>query len=255
MSLARAYARTMWTTLSALTTWQPDVPLGVGDVVLAGPGGVVTRETTLAKLGVPTERLTYSRHPAAPVREHRGVTLAASGSAVVATPGKARLSFARQWSFLVVTDPGWQDLTDDMADARAVVEDLATRKVWRPGWHLVTSVRRYPACTIVIAKTAGAEAEVSLDVSAAGVVVEGIRAGVSVRVDSAQASHWVMNAESTPLYGAITAKRRGLRRWVSAGPQTVYGADEAPADADERPSGDEDTWTVQRSSPDDLGLL
>ena len=251
----KGYTSTMWDRLSALATWQPDVPLSVGDVVTAGAGGVVTRETTLAKLGVPPERLARSRHTASPVREHSGVTIGASGSAVVAATGKARASFAKQSSFLVVTEQGWLDATDSMADARTVVEDLAARELWGPGWHLVTSVRRYPACTIVIAKNAGAEAEVTVDLSVAGTPgPEGIKAGASVSVNSDHASHWVMSFDSTPLYEAIGMKRRGLRR-ASATQIEYLTREQNLADADEPVSEEEVVWTAQRSSPFDLGLL
>jgi len=46
MSLGEAYkgyTSTMWDRLSTLATWQPDVPLSVGDVVTAGAGGVSSR--------------------------------------------------------------------------------------------------------------------------------------------------------------------------------------------------------------------
>jgi hypothetical protein len=259
MPLAEAYkgyARTMWDRLSALATWQPDVPLAVGDVVTAGAGGVATRETTLAKLGVPAGRLSYSRHTASAVREHSGVTITASGSAVIASAGKARASFASESSFLVVTGQGWLDATDSMADARTVVEDLAARKLWEHGWHLVTSVRSYPACTIVIAKNAGAEAEIIADLSSAGVPVpETIQAGAHVGVNSDHVSHWVMPFDSTPLYGAIGMKRRGLRRRASAAQTEHLARDLGAASADESLAEEEFTWVAQRSSPLDLGLL
>lgn len=252
----KGYTRTMWDRLSALATWQPDVPLSVGDVVAAGAGGVVMRETTLAKLGVPQDRLTHSRHTASPVREHSGVTISASGSAVVAASGKARLAFAKQSSFLVVTRRGWLDAMDSMTDARAVVEDLHLHEMWRPGWHLVTSVRGYPACTIVIASSAGAEAEVTVDLSAAGLAVpEGVLAGAAVNVNSDHASHWVMSFDSTPLYEAIAMKRRVLRRHTSATQTEYLTRDQNPSEADEPLSGEEAVWTAQRSSPVDLELL
>lgn len=74
--------------------------------------------------------------------------------------------------------------------------------MWKPGWHLVTSVRSYPACTIIIAKNAGAEAEVAIDLAAAGVAAPGgIRAGVAVSVNTDHASHWVMSFDSPVLRG------------------------------------------------------
>lgn len=252
----KGYTKTMWDRLSALATWQPDVTLSVGDVVTAGAGGVVTRETTLADLGVSRQRLANSRHVAAAVREHSGVTISALGSAVVAAAGKARASFAGESSFLVVTSQGWIDATERMADARAIVEDLAARQSWKPGWHLVTSVRSYPACTIVIAKNAGAEAEVAIDLSAAGVAApEGIRAGVSVSVNSDHASHWVMGFDSTPFYEAIGMKRRGLLRRASADTVEYLTRDHDVTEAGAPRSEDEVVWTAQRSSPFDLGLL
>jgi hypothetical protein len=250
----KGYAKTMWDRLSALATWQPDVPLAVGDVITPGAGGVVTRETTLAKLGVPP--LTHSRHMASPLREHSGVTVTASGSAVIASVGKGRASFARQSSFLIVTDQGWLDAADSMVDARAVVEDLAARDRWGLAWHLVTSVRSYPACTIVIAKDAGAEADVVVDLSAAAVPIpEAIRAGAHVGVNSDQVSHWVMSFDSTPLYEAIGMKRRGLRRRASPTQIEYLTRDWDATDADETPSEEDLVWVAQRSSPLDLGLL
>jgi hypothetical protein len=255
----KAYTGTMWDKLSALATWQPDVPLAVGDVVTAGAGGVVTRETTLAKLGVPADRLPHSRHDAAPVREHSGVSINASGSAVVTTAGKARASFSKQSAFLVVTAQGWLDTADSMADVRAVVEDLHARELWGLGWHLVTSVRSYPACTIIIAKIAGAEAEVTVDLGAAALgVPEGIRAGAGVSVNSDHASHWVMSFDCTPLYEAIAMKRRGLRRRTSATQVEYLTRDRDPAGVEDDLSEEfeeEIGWTAQRSAPADLGLL
>lgn len=61
----------------------------------------------------------------------------------------------------------WQ-FTEGDDTRRDFVEDLVACRFWKPGWHLVTSVRSYPACTIVIAKNTGAEAEVTIDLSAAG---------------------------------------------------------------------------------------
>jgi len=187
------------------------------------------------------------------------VTIGASGAAVVAAAGKARASFAKQSSFLVVTNQGSLDAIDTMADARAVVEDLAARGMWGGDWHLVTSVRSYPACTIVIAKSAGVEAEVTVDLSAAGVVVpEGIRAGAGVSVNSDQASHWVMSFDSTPLYEAIGMRRRGLRRRASATQVEYLTRDQDPGETTIGMSEafeEEVVWTAQRSSPTDLGLL
>lgn len=252
----KGYAETMWNRLSALVTWQPDVPLAVGEVVTAGPGGVVTRETTLVKLGVSPDRVPHSQSVASPLRVHSGVTVTGSGSAVVASAGRARASFSRQSSFLFVTDEGRLDAADRMADARAVVEDLQGRGVWREGWHLVTSVRSYPACTIVIAKEAGAEADVTVDLSAAGVAVpEGIRAGAHVGVNSDQASHWAMSFASTPLYEALGMKRRGLRRHASA-TQTEYPLRDLDAGCEDDQLSEEDyVWIARRSSPQDMGLL
>jgi hypothetical protein len=254
----KAYTETMWTKLSALATWQPDVRLAVGDVVSAGAGGMVTRETTLTSLGVPDDKLRHSRHRAAPLRENNGVTVNVSGNVNATSAGQARASFSKQSSFLVVSSPGWLDTADSMADVRSLVADLHAREIWKPGWHLVTSVRNYPACTIVIARTAGVEAEVAVDLTAAGVATpEGIRAGAGVIVNSDHASHWAMDFNCTPLYEAIAMKRRGLRHRTSATQVEYLTRDEGghhdahePADHEE-----EVVWTAQRSSPDELGLL
>lgn len=253
----KAYTGTMWDRLSALATWQPDVQLSVGDIVSGGAGGVVTRETTLAKLGITAERLPHSRQAAAPVREHSGVSITASGTAVVSSAGKARASFSKQSSFLVVTAQGWLDAADNMADVRTIVEELHARDAWDAGWHLVTSVRRYPACTIVIAKTAGAEAELAVDVGgAAGLApLEHISAGAELSVNSDHASHWVMGFDSTPLYEAIGMKRHGLRRRLAATQVEYLTRDQDPDENEDEQYDEETVWTAQRSSPADLGLL
>ncbi|MET8045439.1 hypothetical protein ABZU25_31800 [Micromonospora sp. NPDC005215] len=257
MALAKAYkgyTGMMWDKLSVIATWQPDVQLAVGDVVTGGPGGVVTRETTLQALGVPSDRLACTEHEAAPVREHKGVTISASGSVAVnavAAAGKARASFTEQASFLVVTSQGQQRSVGSMADARAVVEELSASKVWQPEWHLVTAVRSYPACTIVIAKSGGVEAEVSVNVPVTGVVgVEGVKAGADVSVNADHASYWVMPFSSTPLFEAVGMKRRLLRRQSAV--QVAYlTRDTDPLDDAEA----ELVFAAQRSSPADFGLL
>jgi hypothetical protein len=117
-------------------------------------------------------------------------------------------------------------------------------------------VRSYPACTIVIAKDAGAEAEVTVDLTAAEVPVpEAVTAGAHVGVNSDHASHWVMAFDSTPLYEAIGMKKRGLRRRPSA-TQTEYLTRDLDAAGADDPVPEEDfVWIAQRSSPLDLGLL
>ncbi|HVV77965.1 MAG TPA: hypothetical protein VHC43_18260 [Mycobacteriales bacterium] len=254
----RAYAEAMWDAMSSLATWHPDVALSIGDVVRAGPGGVVHRETTLAKLGVATDRLTHSRHDASPVREHRGVTLSAAGSASVAAGGRVRASFSKASSFLVVTAQGWLDTVDSSAEARVVVEELHAGEAWESDWHLVSSVRTYPACTILIAKSAGVGLDVEVDLSAVSgaLTPNSIRAGATVSVNSDHASHWVMDFDSTPFYEAIGMRRRGLRRRVSADhSEYLTRAGSATEIEADRRETEEVAWVAQRSSPTDLGLL
>jgi hypothetical protein len=254
----KAYTETVWNRLSALATWQPDVRLKVGDVVSGGPGGLVTRETSLRDLGVPSERVTVTGHDAAPVHIQSGVTISAAGSVLVSAASKARASFASTSSFLVVSAQGRLDSVDNMAEMRELVGDLHAREVWLPHWHLVTSVRTYPACTILIAKSAGVEAELTVDAGAAGLVpVENVTAGAAVAVNSDHASHWVMGFDSTPLYEAIAIKRRGVRRRSSITNVEYLTRDQ---DQDEpgggtAGDGEEDVWTAQRSTPAELGLL
>jgi hypothetical protein len=252
----KGYAKTIWERLSALATWQPDVSLTVGDIVTPRRGGVITRETTLAKLGVPADRLTCARRTAAPLREHSGVTITASGSAVVSSVGRARASFEGQSSFLIVTAQGWIDSMDHMTDARAVVEHLAARGQWGPDWHLVTSVRSYPACTIVIAKDTGVEAEVAVDLSAADLpILEAVHAGAQVGINSGHASQWVMPFDSTPFYQAISVQRRGLGRRVTATDSSlkILSRDTNRREAPE--PAEEPRWLAKNSLPYDLGLL
>lgn len=263
MALAEAYkgyTGTMWAKLSALATWQPDVRLAVGDVVSAGAGGVVTRETTLLMLGIPADRLPHSRHRASPLRESSGVTMKVAGNVSATSEAKARASFSKQSSFLVVSAEGWLDTANSMAGVRSLVEGLHAHEMWKPGWHLVTSVRTYPACTIVIAKAAGAEAEVAVDLGVAGVATPaGVRAGAGVIVNSDSVSYWAMGFNCTPLYEAIAMKRRGpLRR---ASPTQIeflnrndnqHHDDHNDAEVNE---DDEVVWNAHRSSPDELGLI
>jgi hypothetical protein len=102
---------------------------------------------------------------------------------------------------------------------------------------------------------AGAEAEVTVDLSAAGVPVpDGVKAGAHVGVNSDHASHWVMPFDSTPLYEAIAMKKRGLRRRASA-TQAEYLTRDLDTATDD-PAPEEDfMWIAQRSSPPDVGLV
>jgi hypothetical protein len=255
VTLARTYVKAMWENQTSLATWHPDLRISVGDIVAAGPGGLVVRETTLADIGYAQHALTVGTHPAGRVIDHHGVTIKAAAQGTAGGVAKARASFSSESSFLIVTRTGKQDRVDNLADARVVVKTLVEREVWKPTWHLVTSVRRYPACTVVIAKGGGVEAELEADSGVIANAPASIHAGASVSVDSDCASHWTMNFESTPLYEAIGVRRRGVLRRTEADlveylTRDGFQGGEA-ADAMEI----EDTWVIQMSSPADLGLL
>jgi len=254
----RTYASTLWDRLSALATWQPDVRVTVGDIVATGAGGVIGRQTSLAELGIDADRLRPSRGVAAAVGEHSGVSIDASGSASVASAASAHAQFSSQASFLMVTAEGRLDSVLNMAEARRVVEEVAKAGDWQSGWHLVTSVRTYPACTVVIAKNAGVRAGVTLDLSAAGLTPGAVQAGAAVKVNSDEVSVWAMPFETTPLFEAIGMRRRILRRRAVGTSSRYLTRDNGPEELEESAAESADdpaAFSVQISSPTDLGLL
>jgi hypothetical protein len=253
VTLARTYVKAMWDNQSLLATWHPDVQLSVGDIVTAGPGGLVERETGFADVRGAGGALSVSTHPAARVVDHHGVILQATAQAAASRAATARASFSSESSFLIVTQTGEQDRVSSLAEARAAVEELIEEGVWKPGWHLVTTVRRYPACTLIIAKGGGVEAVLDVNTDLGAATPASVYAGASVSVDTARASHWSMSFESTPLYEAIGVRRRGVLRREDV--RHVEYLKRERRGVAEDVAGSENEWVVQMSSPSDLGLL
>lgn len=260
----KGYASTLWNLHSSLATWQPDRQLVVGDVVACGAGGVTKPETSLSKLGVPAGRLTVAISDAAAVREHHGVAVSAGAGGTVAATASAKARFSSDASFLIVTEKGTLQSVSNMADTRALLEELHANGTWQKGWHLVTSVRTYPACTIIIAREKGVEVGVIVAGSAAGLTPDAVQAGAQVSVNSSQVSHWVMTTHSTPMFEAIGMRRKWRGPQAADTSHRYLTRDEGTLANDEMPDGlslddggageEPNEYIAQMSSPTDLGL-
>jgi hypothetical protein len=249
VALPSKYAKAVWETEGALATWLPDRSLQVGDIVTRdGTGGAIRVETRLRDLVRHEEPGPTVRRPGVErMLLQDGFSFQADADA--SAPGarvRARLSGAS--SFVFVAEHGTVTEYRRVADVREAMLSLYARGVWRDSWHVVTAVRSFDACTLVVAEGDDAEAELHVAAPGGPGGQQVIRAGAGVNVHRGRAATWSLTA-STPLYEALHVKRR-LRR-------TETAASYLDGDPDPRPlaDGDETEPTAARVTPEALGLL
>ncbi|WP_219414721.1 hypothetical protein [Pseudonocardia nigra] len=210
MALPNNYAQAVWDAEGVLATWLPDRRLRVGDVVSRSRhGGGLQVETHVDRLAR-TEQVgtVVSRAGAERLFLQDGVSIGAVGEAEAPGAG-LRGRFARANAFLFAAGGGTVTEYRRLAEVRTALSSLRRRTVWEDGWYLVTAVRSFSMCTLVVGETDGAEVSVQADAAQLGMPTT-VRAGAGVTVTGGRAATWVLGP-STPLYEALFVRRRLLR--------------------------------------------
>lgn len=208
-SAGSVYGRALFDNQGMLATWLPDRPLRVGDIVSRDSRtGILTVEATLAKLAPGTRHAISSRTGPAAVTLQRGATI--DFVATTGIPGaSAALRFTAESSFIFAARTGSTEEYRHSAPLREALLALAAANVWRNEWQIVTTVRRFAACTIVIARESGTTARIALDPATALTGTETIAAATGVSITSGDASLWELT-DAGPLYEALTVRRNFL---------------------------------------------
>ncbi|WP_433663789.1 hypothetical protein ACQPW1_17790 [Nocardia sp. CA-128927] len=245
-AVGSTYGRTLFENQGVLATWLPDRPLRVGDVVSRAPRtGILNVETTLKAMLNGTKLATVTRTGPNAVTLQRGATIEYTANAGV--PGlTAELTFTSESSFVFAAKDGSSEEYRQLAETRAALLMLASTGVWRDTWQLVTAVRRFTTCTIVIARQRGTTARISLD----GIAIPGgfdtIAAASGVSITSGDAATWELR-DAGPLYEALSVTRNfwSGQPDVSNGGFMDYDSDDSPPDSQ---------ITVFRAEPTDFDL-
>jgi hypothetical protein len=236
MGLATKYAKAVWETEAALATWLPDRQVAVGDILVQDKrSGAITVETNIGNL-LDTKNFDQDivRRAGAPeLNLHRGVSFDSNTDAGVAG-AEVRVRFDGKSSFLLAAKQGRIAEYRQIAEVRKAIRGLWNDDRWDLSWQLVTAVRSFAACTLIIAHDRGVEAEARIDPSAPVMDIAGVHAGASVTVRCGTASDWTLR-QSTPLYESLVIRKRILRdtEIASGGyleatnPRT--GSDQSPA--------------------------
>lgn len=206
-AVGSAYGRVLFDNQGALATWLPDRLLRVGDIISRAPRtGILTVETTFTELLGGFGHPTTTRRGPKTLSLHQGATFDYTTGTELRGAAAATLTFAAESSFIFAGRDGSSEYYQHLDPIRSALLELADRGVWRGEWQLVTSVQRFAACTIVIARQRGTTAHLSLDTatSLAGTDVLAATAGVSIT--SGDASTWELRS-ARPFYGALEVTR------------------------------------------------
>ena len=239
-SLGTAYAHAAYDQQGVLATWFPDRVLRVGDIVSrSARTGALTVQTDLPSVaetaGMPTastslgpQRLTFQR----------GATIE-MGLGANAPATDAHISFAGSSSFMFAATTGSATSYDRLQPVRAAIAKLGSRGLWEPSWQLVTSVRTFENCLLLIARGSGAAARLTIAPTASGTGLDAIEVALGAAITRGDAVKWELNT-CTPLYEGLVLQR------------TMWGPDkvddrylDTPGAADE---------VVVRAQPSDLSL-
>lgn len=225
-AVGSVYGRDLFDNQGMLATWLPDRPLRVGDIVSREPRtGILTVDTTLAKLVPGVRHATITRTGPTAVTLQRGATI--DSTAATGIPGaSAALRFTSASSFVFAARNGTTEEYRHSAPLREALLSLAAANTWRDEWQIVTTVRRFTACTIVIARESGTTARIALDPATALTGTDSLAAATGVAITSGDASLWELT-DAGPLYEALTVRRNFLtgRPGVSSGGFMDFGGE------------------------------
>jgi hypothetical protein len=225
-----AYGRAAYDQQGVLATWMPDRVLRVGDVVSRSKQtGALTVRTTLKELigdkHLPL-RLVTNKGPERLVFQ-RGAAIESSAAANSA-PGRAELRLSGASSFVFAAEQGTSVGYERTQPVRAAIRELGSRGVWEKDWQLVTNVRTFSRCLVLIARGSGVTASIGLAPTAiaATPVIDNIDAAFATTITRGDAVKWEL-ARCTPLYEGLVLRHSMFR------PDTVDDRflDE-PSDAD-----------------------
>lgn len=238
-----AYARAAYEQQGVLATWFPDRVLQVGDIVSRDRRtGAMTVETNLSELlGGPAPETSEVRTTKGPARLafQRGATMD-FGLEVSSGVANARVTFTGDHSFVFAALDGSSSSYERLAWARQAIVKLAAEDAWRDEWQLVTGVRSFAYCLVMIARGGGAEARVGLDLSSGFAGFDAVQASLGASITKGDAVKWEL-ATCTPLFEGLVLHRSLLKGEVveqryledpAAAPPAVVRSLPVPLDLD-----------------------
>jgi hypothetical protein len=196
----------MYENEGAAATWLPDRLLTVGDVVsrTAGTGGL-TIEARLKDLTGSEVADVLTRAGAPAVTLQRGATLQVAAAAKAAL-ASTTVTFSKASSFVFSATKGTIAEYARLAPVRQALRDLEDSGVWNIDWQLVTAVRRFAACTLIIARDKGATAQIMATGPLGTQGLELIAGSTELAITKGDAATWTLK-DATPLYEALVVSR------------------------------------------------
>ncbi len=203
------YARAAYEQQGVLATWFPDRVLQVGDIVSRDRRtGALTVETNIsAILGGPAPQLSGVLTTKGPSRLafQRGASMDI-GLEVNGGVANARVTFSGAHSSVFAALDGSSSSYERLAWARRVIVTLAAEDAWRDEWQLVTGVRSFTNCLVMIARGGGAEARVGLDLASGFAGFDALQASLGASITKGDAVKWEL-ADCTPLFESLVLHR------------------------------------------------
>jgi len=197
-----------------IATWFPDRVLRVGDVISRSKhSGSITVEASIGDLTEnPLPGMTSTSGPKR-ITFQRGASLKVAMSAemvpsVTMMPTvDAEITFSEASSFVFVGSDGSSVAYDQLQLVRKSVLDLAQRGRWRDEWQLVTSVRTFKRCLLLIARESGSVARVSMESANGPATLESVKTSLGASITRGAAAKWELKS-CTPLYEGLTLRWR-----------------------------------------------
>jgi hypothetical protein len=205
------YSRATYDQQGMLATWFPDRSLRVGDIVSRSERtGALTVQATLDEVTGGAHELPSLTATSGPERLvcQRGATIETAASTSITSVARAEVRFSGASSFIFAATQGEAMGYETLRSVRAVIHKLGSRGAWDPGWQLITHVRSFARCLVLISRGTGAAAEFSLTSATAGVgaIADNLDLSFGASITSGEAVKWELN-ECTPLYEALVLRR------------------------------------------------
>ena len=219
MALYKDFANDVYSELGYRATWLPGTKVSLGDVGRI-EDGVLTVETTLARLGiafeadsdaVPEGTLDYQSKNAVSVVLKAAGSLDGRFKVLTAADAGALVEFSRDRAVLMQLQAVTSSRIADQAGLKrallAAVVAADDQRRWQRDWVVVTDVVNAESATILISGGSSSRLELKAAASVAPASLADANAGLTMAASNQLSTTIVAERGLTPLYRALRVKR------------------------------------------------
>jgi hypothetical protein len=244
MNVTSTYAKKVWDRDHSCVTWHPDRVISVGDLLIRS-ADTTRRDTAIDQVYTGTVPTPVTRSGPDHLILSNGASIHASGHAS-APVAQGKIKLDGHGDFLLVGEGGKTTEYPDYSMIRTIANAIDQEGNWKPGWFLVTSVRRFAKLTLLLADGTGGE------ISLSGAPPQGLgalHAGFSFGTEQGGATKYDLT-DCTPLFECMKRQKTLVRKTPKFDANHLLETRSSPFD-----HMYEEHYEMAAGTPFDLGLI